>query len=143
MTILAGTTQTTYAHTPKWKAWNGKADYFTIPFKIDDNLYSVSLYFNKKGKKLKKKKLINFLVYDDSGEFSTRAKQALSENSPIWVIGRRMTRSEKATIKNDENKKIIRKLRTEHYMMAVGYSFGGVQPDKYNSRIPIENPNGK
>lgn len=134
--IMTGTGQNLFAHTPKWKAWNGKSEYYTIPFEITDNLYSVTLYFHKKAKKVNRKKLVNFLVYDDSGEFSARAKQALSENNPIFVVGRKMTRSEKAVIKNDENKKIVRKLRTERYMMAVGYSFDGPQTTgKHGSAI--------
>lgn len=143
MTFLAG--KTTFGHTPKWKAWNGKAEYYTIPFEITDNLYSVTLYFHKKAKKVRKNKLVNFLVYDDSGEFSARAKEALSKNNPIFVVGRKMTRSEKAVIKTDENKKIVRKLRTERYMMAVGYSFEGETSyrSKYSSTIKAENPNGK
>jgi hypothetical protein len=144
---MTGTGQNLFAHTPKWKAWNGKSEYYTIPFEITDNLYSVTLYFSKKGKNPKKKKLVNFLVYDDTDEFSARAKKALSESNPIFVVGRKMTRSEKAAIKNDDNKKIVRKLRLEHYMMAVGYSFNGNQVSSskadFGPKIQPENPNGK
>ena len=142
MTFLTRTTQNTFAHTPKWKAWTGKATYTTLPVKLNDNLYSVSTYWMKNGKKLKKRKVLNFLVYDDLSKFTDRAQKAVGNYDELIIVGRKLTKTEKklfSTFLGKDGEEILKNIRKDNYLMAVGYNTGG---SGYNS-IGMDNPNGK
>lgn len=140
MTFFAG--KTTFAHTAKWKAWTGKATYTTLPVKLNNNLYSVSTYWMKNGKKLKKRKVLNFLVYDDLSKFTDRAQKAVGNYDELIIVGRKLTKTEKklfSTFLGKDSEEILKNIRKDNYLMAVGYKTDG---SGYNI-IGTENPNGK
>ncbi len=141
--IMTGIGQNLFAHTPKWKAWTGKATYTTLPVKITVNLYSVSTYWMKKGKKLKKRKVLNFLVYDDLSKFTDRAQKVVGNYDELIVVGRKLTKTEKNLFESflgKDSEEILKNIRKDNYLMAVGYKTGS---SNYNSIIESENPNGK
>lgn len=123
---------------PKWKGWNGRADYTVVPFQFnEDTLYSITVYYSRNGDDMNKKRVINVLIYT-VGDYGNIAKNILDiyrtpNPSELRVIARKLTKNEQ--VKIAELGVPIKDLKKEKYLMLVGYKYKS-EPQFTNKNSP-------